>query len=78
MFLENSLNVVRMAATSGHRMRMKDWLYYLLDNEDIPGLSWENRHQNVFKIEWKHGSRHGYILEKDAVVFKKWAEYTGY
>lgn len=67
--------VAKMRAS--RRMLMKEWLFRLLEEGSVPGITWENRSQAVFKVDWKHGSRHGYSLERDAIVFKKWAEHTG-
>lgn len=31
----------------------------------------------MFSIPWKHAARHGWELDKDACLFKKWAIHTG-
>ncbi|GAB6031106.1 interferon regulatory factor 1 [Chamberlinius hualienensis] len=66
-----------MSMAPNRRLKMKQWLTCLLDKRETPGIQWEDEHNRVFKINWKHGSRHGYAPDRDAFVFKKWAEYTG-
>lgn len=31
----------------------------------------------MFSIPWKHAARHGWEMDKDACLFKKWAIHTG-
>ena len=59
------------------RQKMGPWLLGLLDTDEVPGLSWENKKEKTFKINWKHGSRHGYNANRDASLFEKYAELTG-
>lgn len=33
--------------------------------------------KTMFSIPWKHAARHGWELDKDACLFKKWAIHTG-
>ena len=55
---------------------MREWLLEHLDAEELPGLTWVDRQSGVFKIRWRHGSRHGWT-KKDINVFEQWAKHTG-
>lgn len=55
---------------------MRDWLLDHLDSEELPGLTWVDRQSGIFKIRWRHGSRHGWS-KKDIDVFEQWAKHTG-
>ncbi|KAK3090091.1 hypothetical protein FSP39_009135 [Pinctada imbricata] len=59
------------------RQKMRPWLVDLLNSGSIEGLTWENKEDKTFKINWKHGSRHGYNANRDASLFEKYAELTG-
>ncbi|XP_037324309.2 interferon regulatory factor 1b [Pungitius pungitius] len=59
------------------RMRMKPWIEKKIESNSISGLSWVDRDKKIFSIPWKHAARHGWEMEKDAVLFKQWAIHTG-
>ena len=64
--------------TMQHRkkLRLRDWLVQKI-NEGQYGLRWEgNPIDRIFRVPWKHGSRHGWSVE-DAALFQAWATYTG-
>ncbi|XP_060071776.1 uncharacterized protein LOC132551616 [Ylistrum balloti] len=59
------------------RQKMRPWLIQLLDNNTADGLSWVDRKQGSFRINWKHGARNGWNINKDANVFELYAIHTG-
>ncbi|XP_040038531.2 interferon regulatory factor 1b isoform X1 [Gasterosteus aculeatus] len=59
------------------RMRMKPWIEKKIESNSISGLSWVDKDKKIFSIPWKHAARHGWEMEKDAVLFKQWAIHTG-
>ncbi|XP_035522949.1 LOW QUALITY PROTEIN: interferon regulatory factor 1b [Morone saxatilis] len=59
------------------RMRMRPWLEKMIDSNSITGLHWVDKDRTMFSIPWKHAARHGWEMEKDACLFKKWAIHTG-
>lgn len=58
------------------RQPMREWLLDKLNEKEIPGLEWVQKEQNIFRIKWCHGSRHGWSL-KDTVLFERWAQHSG-
>ncbi|XP_045896887.1 interferon regulatory factor 1b isoform X2 [Micropterus dolomieu] len=59
------------------RMRMRPWLEKMIESNSIAGLTWVDKDKTMFSIPWKHAARHGWELDKDACLFKKWAIHTG-
>uniref|UniRef100_A0A673C208 Interferon regulatory factor n=1 Tax=Sphaeramia orbicularis TaxID=375764 RepID=A0A673C208_9TELE len=59
------------------RMRMRPWLEQMIESKAISGLTWIDKDKTMFSIPWKHAARHGWELDKDACLFKKWAIHTG-
>uniref|UniRef100_H2ZWF7 Interferon regulatory factor n=1 Tax=Latimeria chalumnae TaxID=7897 RepID=H2ZWF7_LATCH len=59
------------------RMRMRPWLELQINSNAIPGLKWINKEKKIFQIPWKHAARHGWDMDKDACLFRNWAEHTG-
>ncbi|XP_040007221.1 interferon regulatory factor 1b isoform X2 [Xiphias gladius] len=59
------------------RMRMRPWLEKMIESNSITGLTWVDKDKTTFTIPWKHAARHGWELDKDACLFKKWAIHTG-
>ncbi|XP_033744708.1 interferon regulatory factor 1-like [Pecten maximus] len=59
------------------RQKMRPWLIELLNNNKTDGLTWEDREQGTFRINWKHGARNGWNIDKDANVFEQYAIHTG-
>ncbi|KAL3876855.1 hypothetical protein ACJMK2_034639 [Sinanodonta woodiana] len=59
------------------RQPMKEWLLVLLNENAIPHqLSWYDKNKRLFRINWRHGSRHGWSI-KDVELYKRWAIHTG-
>ena len=58
------------------KLRLRDWLVQNI-NEGKYGLRWEDRTERIFRVPWKHGSRHGWDVHADAALFQAWALYTG-
>ena len=58
------------------RLRLRDWLVNMINSGSFSGLQWEDPKEKVFRVPWKHGSRHGWTVE-DASLFRAWAVYTG-
>ncbi|VDP79712.1 unnamed protein product [Echinostoma caproni] len=58
------------------RVRLRPWLESRLNEGIIDGLSWIDREKGIFKIPWKHHSKHTWT-EADAAIFKDWAVVTG-
>ncbi|KAK3579482.1 hypothetical protein CHS0354_028300 [Potamilus streckersoni] len=59
------------------RQPMKEWLCVLLNENAIPHqLSWLDKNKQEFRINWRHGSRHGWSM-KDVELYKRWAIHTG-
>ncbi|XP_069508620.1 interferon regulatory factor 1 isoform X2 [Ambystoma mexicanum] len=59
------------------RMRMRPWLEKQINSNEIPGLQWVDKEEQIFQIPWKHAARHGWEMAKDACLFEKWAIHTG-
>ena len=59
------------------RLRLRAWLVQQIDSGHIAGLEWLNKERGLFKVPWKHASRHSYDREKDPALFREWAMYTG-
>lgn len=59
------------------RLRLRPWLKKMIDSGAAPGLQWVDRDKKIFKVAWKHASRHGWSLDTDAILFQSWAEHTG-
>ena len=62
---------------SGERLRMRNWLEQVINNGEFSGVDWVDKRHGKFRVPWKHASRHGWDIEKDASIFKRWAVYTG-
>ncbi|XP_061558435.1 interferon regulatory factor 1b [Phycodurus eques] len=60
-----------------NRMKMRPWLERMIESKSIPGLAWLDKENTMFSIPWKHAARHGWDMDKDASLFKKWAIHTG-
>lgn len=59
------------------KLRLRDWLVENID-AGLYGLKWEGHpDKQIFRVPWKHGSRHGWTVNDDAALFKAWATYTG-
>ncbi|XP_040291095.1 interferon regulatory factor 4-like isoform X2 [Bufo bufo] len=58
-------------------LRLKEWLILQIDSGNYPGLRWENQEKTMFRIPWKHASKHNYKEEEDAALFRAWAVHKG-
>ncbi|XP_033995980.1 interferon regulatory factor 1b [Trematomus bernacchii] len=59
------------------RERMRQWLENQIESCTVSGLNWVDKDSKMFSIPWKHAARHGWEMDKDACLFKKWALHTG-
>lgn len=59
------------------RMRMRPWLENMIESKCINGMAWVDKEKTMFSVPWKHAARHGWEMDKDACLFKKWAIHTG-
>ncbi|XP_062585321.1 uncharacterized protein LOC134246986 [Saccostrea cucullata] len=59
------------------RQKMRPWLLEHLDSGSIPGLSWQNRTQRIFRISWKHAAHNCFNRTTDSDLFERWAYHTG-
>lgn len=62
---------------TGERLRMRPWLECQVNNGRIPGLVWDDKSRKIFQVPWKHAGKPGFVLERDAMLFKEWARHTG-
>lgn len=51
------------------RVRLRPWLESRLNDGWIEGLKWIDREKGIFRIPWKHHSKHTWT-EDDAAIFK--------
>ncbi|CAH8436576.1 unnamed protein product [Heterobilharzia americana] len=58
------------------RVRLRPWLESRLNDGWIEGLKWIDKDKGIFRIPWKHHSKHTWT-EEDAAIFKDWAVVTG-
>ena len=61
----------------GKRDSLRVWLEKNLNANKIRGLEWKDPKKKIFKIRWKHASKHGWSSELDGCVFREWAIYSG-
>ncbi|XP_035663083.1 uncharacterized protein LOC118406837 [Branchiostoma floridae] len=66
-----------MPMAENSRERLRPWLITMIDSGAIPGLDWLNEEKTKFKIPWKHAGKHEYNQDRDSLLFKEWAKYTG-
>ncbi|XP_052286610.1 uncharacterized protein LOC127882168 isoform X2 [Dreissena polymorpha] len=59
------------------RQRMRPWLIDHLEKNDVPGLTWQNRNDHVFRISWKHAANQCFNMQNDTNLFERWAIHTG-
>ncbi|XP_031565347.1 uncharacterized protein LOC116300595 isoform X3 [Actinia tenebrosa] len=62
---------------SSDRQRLRPWLEARVDSGDVPGLCWLDKERTKFRVTWKHAGKPDFDLDKDAVLFRMWAEHTG-
>ncbi|XP_077192168.1 interferon regulatory factor 4-like [Paroedura picta] len=58
-------------------LRLKEWLIAQVDSGRFPGLRWESREEQLFRIPWKHAAKQDYRQREDAALFKAWAIHKG-
>ena len=61
--------------TSAGQMQLREWLLNLLELNNMPGLEWVDRDQQIFAIAWRHASNRGWACDTDSKLFKEWALY---
>lgn len=62
---------------STERQRLRPWLEDKINSGKVPGLCWRNKEKKEFRVSWKHAGKPDFVVEKDAMLFKLWAEHTG-
>lgn len=69
---------MRLLSTEmSERQRLRPWLEDKINSGKVPGLSWRNKDLKEFRVSWKHAGKPDFDVEKDAMLFKLWAEHTG-
>ncbi|GFR93586.1 interferon regulatory factor [Elysia marginata] len=53
--------------------RMSEWLWQLLDNNEVSGLKWVDRENRVFSIDWVHKSNHNFNQATHSDIFYRYA-----
>ncbi|EDO47338.1 predicted protein, partial [Nematostella vectensis] len=59
------------------RKRFPVWLRELVDSGEAQGLEWLDSEKKTFKIPWTRVDSPDFDVTRDAVVFQRWAEFTG-
>lgn len=72
-----SKKMVMDEVKNGERLKMRHWLKKAIDSGEFEGVEWTDKDSGKFRVPWKHASRHGWDINRDASIFKMWAIYTG-
>lgn len=59
------------------RQRLRPWLEDKINSGKVPGLYWRDKDKKEFRVSWKHAGKPDFNVDKDAMLFKLWAEHTG-
>ena len=72
------INILRQPRVMpAKRDSLRVWLEKNLNANKIRGLEWKDKGRRIFRIRWKHASKHGWSSEVDGCVFREWAIYSG-
>ena len=59
------------------RQRLRPWLEDKINSGKVPGLCWRDKEKKEFRVSWRHAGKPDFNCDKDAMLFKLWAEHTG-
>ena len=59
------------------RKRFTKWLREIVDEQEVYGVYWLNKEKTTFRVPWTRVDSPEFDLARDALLFQKWAEFTG-
>ncbi|KAK3702005.1 hypothetical protein QZH41_007700 [Actinostola sp. cb2023] len=59
------------------RKRFPNWLRELVDKGEVSGVYWMDEARTIFRVPWTRVDSPEFDLAKDAMLFQRWAEFTG-
>ncbi|XP_031565118.1 uncharacterized protein LOC116300385 isoform X2 [Actinia tenebrosa] len=59
------------------RKRFPNWLRELVDKQEVNGVYWLDEEKTMFRVPWTRVDSPEFDLPRDAMLFQKWAEFTG-
>ena len=59
------------------RKLLLPWIIEHLDKNSFEGVTWYNRDDGIFLLQWKHGKNKEFDSDKDGEIFKEWAVNSG-